>query len=40
MSPELSYWWSGLKDDDDDGIWHWAYSKQKLDQKSTRFESK
>merc|ERR1711973_164684 len=26
MSPELSYWWSGLKDDNDDGIWHWAYS--------------
>ena len=28
MSPELSYWWRGLKDDDDDGIWEWSYSKQ------------
>ena len=24
--PELSYWWSGLRDDDDDGVWIWAGS--------------
>ena len=23
-TPELSYWWSGLRDDDDDGLWVWA----------------
>ena len=24
--PELSYWWSGLRDDDDDGVWIWSGS--------------
>ena len=23
----LSYWWSGLRDDDDDGEWLWVESK-------------
>ena len=24
---EFSYWWSGLRDDDDDGEWLWVESK-------------
>ena len=28
--PELSYWWSGLRDDDDDGVWIWAGSNTPL----------
>ena len=27
---ELSYWWSGLKDEDDDGVWTWIESKTVL----------
>ena len=25
--PELSYWWTGLKDEDDDKQWVWETSK-------------
>ena len=25
--PELSYWWTGLKDVDDDRVWNWVGSK-------------
>lgn len=25
--PELSYWWTGLKDEDDDRVWNWVGSK-------------
>ena len=28
--PELSYWWSGLRDDDDDGVWIWSGSDTPL----------
>ena len=28
--PELSYWWSGLRDDDDDGVWIWSGSNTPL----------
>ena len=28
--PELSYWWSGLRDDDDDGLWVWTGSNTSL----------
>ena len=28
--PELSYWWSGLRDDDDDGDWVWSGSNTPL----------
>ena len=23
--PVLSYWWSGLQDPDNDGVWTWMY---------------
>jgi len=23
-APELSYWWSGLRDENDDGVWEWV----------------
>jgi len=23
VEPDLVYWWSGLKDEDDDGVWNW-----------------
>ena len=26
IETDLAYWWSGLKDDDDDGQWVWAGS--------------
>ena len=26
IETDLAYWWSGLKDDDDDGQWFWAGS--------------
>ena len=26
--PELSYWWAGLQDLDDDRIWTWVASKR------------
>ena len=26
--PELSYWWTGLQDPDDDGVWTWVGSKE------------
>lgn len=26
QDPKLSYWWSGLKDEDDDGVWSWENS--------------
>ena len=24
---ELSYWWSGLRDENDDGVWEWVESE-------------
>ena len=27
--PELSYWWTGLRDEDDDKQWVWETSKMK-----------
>ena len=27
---ELSYWWSGLRDDDDDKVWIWSGSNTSL----------
>ena len=26
-NPELTYWFSGLRDEDDDGVWEWANSE-------------
>lgn len=28
--PELSYWWTGLQDEDDDGQWVWETSKMMM----------
>jgi hypothetical protein len=25
--PELAYWFSGLRDEDDDGVWEWPNSE-------------
>ena len=27
VEPELSYWWTGLKDENDDRVWNWVGSK-------------
>merc|ERR1711976_318036 len=29
--PELVWWWSSLRDVNDDGIWHWFYSNSTID---------
>ena len=26
-NPELSYWWSGFRDENDDGQWEWVESE-------------
>ena len=28
ISQIVSYWWSGLNDVDDDGVWEWVESEQ------------
>ena len=33
--PELSYWWSGLRDEDDDKQWVWETSKMMISNKTT-----
>ena len=30
IETDLAYWWSGLKDEDDDGQWVWAGSKDRI----------
>ena len=27
---ELSYWWSGLRDENDDGVWEWVESEKNI----------
>ena len=26
-NPEISYWFTGLRDDNDDGVWDWEHSE-------------